>query len=133
MSLVASTPWKASQIPQPWAPSKCQIPTPWKNLFLLEMAAVSNCPTQGQCPSVKIPSQGKAGSVNFHMGAPPPPPWSLTLTGLLRLIYKFKNLRISSYLLAHGTYALCPPQATEGRGVCVRWCHHPRNFLGQSL
>ena len=42
-------------------------------------------PTLGQRLKVKIPTQGKACSVNFPWVArtPPPPPWGLTLIGAL--------------------------------------------------
>ena len=44
-------------------------------------------PTLGQRLNVKIPTQGKARSVNFPWVArpppPPPPPWGLTLIGAL--------------------------------------------------
>ena len=73
-----------------------------------KMAAMSNSrPGLGQRLNVKIPTQGKACSVNFLWVArpppPPPPPWGLTLIGAL--IYMYFNtqhlIRRSVHPLPH--------------------------------
>ena len=44
-----------SQIPHPWAPRKCQIPTPWYRFLPKTGQSYVKFPTPGQNPNVKIP------------------------------------------------------------------------------
>ena len=59
-------------------------------------------PTLGQRLNVKIPTQGKACSVNFPWVARPPPPWGLTLIGALCGSSKFLRGSCTQSMLSHG-------------------------------
>ena len=54
-----------SQIPHPWAPRKCRLPTPGYRFSLKAGLSYVKFPIPGQKPNVRIPTQGKARRVNF--------------------------------------------------------------------
>ena len=70
--------WKPESNSPPQGTQGMSNSHPWGILFCLS----NQIPTKGQHSTVKIPTQGKAGWVNFPWVAPPPP-WGKTLLGAL--------------------------------------------------
>jgi len=62
-----------SQIPHPWAPTKCQIPIPRYCFLPKTGCSYVKFQTPGQNPNVKIPTLGKTRRVNFLWVARPQP------------------------------------------------------------
>ena len=68
-----------SQIPHPWAPRKCQIPTPRYHFLPKTGLSYVKFPTPGQGPNVKIPTHGKARRINLPWVARHPAPLGLNI------------------------------------------------------